>query len=71
MQGSATTWRHGLECESSGSPCSRTSTGRAREHLDLAEAASCSTLLRGHCHEIEPAPGAVAALNRLAPTPRS
>ena len=39
----------------------------AAKHLDLAEGkALYDIFFAGHCHEIEPAPGAVAALNRLA-----
>lgn len=37
------------------------------EHLDLTEGQRLfQDFFGGHCHEIEPAPGAVAALNRLA-----
>jgi hypothetical protein len=39
----------------------------ATEHLDLIEGRKLfDDFFGGHCHEIEPAPGAVAALNRLA-----
>lgn len=39
----------------------------ATEHLDLAEGRKLfDDFFGGHCHEIEPAPGAIAALNRLA-----
>ena len=39
----------------------------AAEHLDLAEGKKLfDVFFAGHCHEIEPAPGAIAALNRLA-----
>ena len=37
------------------------------QHLDVAEGQKLfNDFFGGHCHEIEPAPGAVAALNRLA-----
>jgi hypothetical protein len=36
-------------------------------HIDLAEGKELfDAFFAGHCHEIEPAPGAIAALNRLA-----
>ena len=39
----------------------------ATEHLDLVEGHRLfDDFFGGHCHEIEPAPGAIAALNRLA-----
>ncbi|HEX7946133.1 MAG TPA: hypothetical protein VF495_15800 [Phenylobacterium sp.] len=39
----------------------------ATEHLDIAEGRKLYDAFFGaHCHEIEPAPGAVAALDRLA-----
>jgi hypothetical protein len=39
----------------------------AAEHLEIAEGRKLYDAFFGsHCHEIEPAPGAVAALNRLA-----
>ena len=39
----------------------------ATEHLDLVEGRRLfDDFFGGHCHEIEPAPGAIAALNRLA-----
>ena len=39
----------------------------AAEHLEIAEGRRLfDAFFGGHCHEIEPAPGAVAALNRLA-----
>ena len=39
----------------------------ATEHLDIAQGRKLfDDFFAGHCHEIEPAPGAVAALNRLA-----
>ncbi|WP_293677773.1 hypothetical protein [uncultured Phenylobacterium sp.] len=39
----------------------------AVEHLDLAEGKRLfDAFFGGHCHEMEPAPGAVAALERLA-----
>lgn len=39
----------------------------AAEHLDIAEGkALFDTFFAGHCDEIEPAPGAIAALNKLA-----
>jgi hypothetical protein len=39
----------------------------AAEHLEIAEGRKLyDAFFAGHCHEIEPAPGAVAALNRLA-----
>jgi hypothetical protein len=39
----------------------------AAEHLEIAEGRRLFDAFFGdHCHEIEPAPGAVAALNRLA-----
>ena len=39
----------------------------AAEHLDIAEGRKLyDAFFGGHCHEIEPAPGAVAALDRLA-----
>ena len=39
----------------------------ATEHLDLVEGRKLfDDFFGGHCHEIEPAPGAIAALNRLA-----
>ena len=39
----------------------------AAEHLDLAEGKKLfDAFFAGHCHEIEPAPGGIAALNRLA-----
>jgi hypothetical protein len=39
----------------------------AAEHLEIAEGRKLyDAFFGGHCHEIEPAPGAVAALNRLA-----
>lgn len=39
----------------------------AAEHLDVAEGKKLFDIFfAGHCHEIEPAPGAIAALNRLA-----
>ena len=39
----------------------------AAEHLDIAEGRRLfDVFFAGHCHEIEPAPGAIAALNRLA-----
>jgi hypothetical protein len=39
----------------------------AAEHLDLEEGRRLfDAFFGGHCHQIEPAPGAVAALNRLA-----
>lgn len=39
----------------------------AVEHLDVAEGrALFDAFFAGHCHEIEPAPGAIDALNRLA-----
>lgn len=39
----------------------------AAEHLDLAKGqALFNDFFRTHCHEIEPAPGAIAGLNRLA-----
>jgi len=39
----------------------------ASEHVDLAHGRELfEAFFGGHCHEIEPAPGAVAALNRLA-----
>lgn len=38
-----------------------------KEHLDIAEGKELfDAFFAGHCHEIEPAPGAIAALNRLA-----
>jgi len=41
----------------------------AAEHLDIAEGRKLyDAFFGGHCHEIEPAPGAVAALDRLAAT---
>ena len=37
------------------------------EHLDLDTGREMfATFFAGHCHEIEPAPGAIAALNRLS-----
>jgi len=39
----------------------------ATEHLDLVEGRKLfDDFFGGHCHEIEPAPGAIAALNKLA-----
>ena len=39
----------------------------ATEHVNLAEGKRLfEAFFGGHCHEMEPAPGAVAALNRLA-----
>jgi hypothetical protein len=39
----------------------------ASEHLEVAEGRRLfDDFFSGHCHEIEPAPGAIAALNRLA-----
>jgi hypothetical protein len=39
----------------------------SNEHIDLAHGQKLfEAFFGGHCHEIEPAPGAVAALNRLA-----
>jgi len=39
----------------------------ATEHLDLVEGRELfDDFFSGHCHEIEPAPGAIAALNKLA-----
>lgn len=39
----------------------------ATEHLDLIQGRKLfDDFFAGHCHEIEPAPGAIAALNRLA-----
>ena len=39
----------------------------AAEHLDIAEGKQLfDAFFGGHCHEIEPAPGAIDALNRLA-----
>lgn len=39
----------------------------AAEHLDIAEGKKLfDVFFAGHCDEIEPAPGAIAALNRLA-----
>jgi len=39
----------------------------ATEHLDIAEGRKLyDAFFRGHCHEIEPAPGAVTALHKLA-----
>lgn len=39
----------------------------ASEHVEIAEGRELfDTFFAGHCHEIEPAPGAIAALNRLA-----
>jgi len=39
----------------------------ATEHLDIAEGRKLyDAFFSGHCHEIEPAPGAIDALNRLA-----
>lgn len=39
----------------------------AAEHLDVAEGRRLfDAFFAGHCHEIEPAPGAIDALNRLA-----
>lgn len=39
----------------------------AVEHLDIAEGkALFDAFFAGHCHQIEPAPGAIAALNKLA-----
>jgi len=39
----------------------------ATEHLDIAEGRKLyDAFFGGHCHEIEPAPGAIDALNRLA-----
>ena len=39
----------------------------AAEHLELAEGRKLfDEFFGGHCHEIEPAPGAIEALNRLA-----
>jgi len=39
----------------------------ATQHLDLDEGRKLfDDFFSGHCHEIEPAPGAIAALNRLA-----
>ena len=39
----------------------------ATEHLEIAEGRKLfDAFFGGHCHEIEPAPGAIAALNRLA-----
>ena len=38
------------------------------QHLDIAEGKKLfDAFFAGHCHNLEPAPGAVAALNRLAP----
>jgi hypothetical protein len=37
------------------------------QHLDLAEGKRLfDAYFSGHCHELEPAPGAIAALNRLS-----
>lgn len=37
------------------------------QHLDIAEGQKLfNDFFAGHCHEIDPAPGAIAALNRLA-----
>ena len=39
----------------------------AAEHLDLAEGKSLfDEFFAGHCHRLEPAPGAIEALNRLS-----
>ncbi|WP_293353264.1 hypothetical protein [Phenylobacterium sp.] len=39
----------------------------ATEHLDIAEGKKLfDAFFAGHCHEIEPAPGGIEALNRLA-----
>jgi hypothetical protein len=39
----------------------------ATQHLDLVEGRKLfDDFFGGHCHEIEPAPGAIAALNKLA-----
>ena len=39
----------------------------ATEHLEIEEGRKLfDAFFGGHCHEIEPAPGAIAALNRLA-----
>ncbi|MEW5684390.1 MAG: hypothetical protein AB1942_05695 [Pseudomonadota bacterium] len=38
------------------------------QHLDIAEGKKLfDAFFAGHCHNLEPAPGAIAALNRLAP----